>query len=424
MLKTKFVVIILLILILLVFGVHANAQTKFTLSGQILDSKTNEPLPYANISIPQSLSGVISNEKGEFQYHIPENFENSEILITYIGYKTVKINISETETGKLTIIRMEPLFQQLQEVKVAGNKSKTEAVDIVNKAIKNIRKNYPKEKTLYYGYYRDYIRPAWTDSCKNLFEAALVIEDRGFHLSDFERTKIKLEQLRYNPAISVDSSLNQAYDVKSKFIPYMGLAAANELSILRAHDPNRNHKIMTFSYVDILDYKFTPNHNFHYESITEQDSVRIYCIRFDKHTKDSSAKTEYWADGKIYISSESFAILKFSYSVSCNTPTYTGVLFELNLEYKNYHAKYYLSYLSLMNYFLSYNSANQNYAGTPLPYFQYRELFINKVENAPFEPIQTFEEIKKNTSLLTNKIPVNEGFWEKYNYPGSMKLLE
>ncbi len=77
-----------------------------------------------------------------------------------------------------------------------------------------------------------------------------------------------------------------------------------------------------------------------------------------------------------------------------------------------------------MNYFLSYNSANQNYAGTPLPYFQYRELFINKVENAPFEPIQTFEEIKKNTSLLTNKIPVNEGFWEKYNYPGSMKLLE
>ena len=424
MLKTKFVVIFLLILILSVFGIHANAQSKFTLAGQILDSKTNEPLPYANISIPQTLSGVISNEKGEFQYHIPENFENSEILITYIGYKTVKINISETETGKLAIIKMEPLLQQLQEVKVAGNKSKTEAVDIVYKAIVNIRKNYPKEKTLYFGYYRDYIRPAWTDSCKNLFEAALVIEDRGFHFSDFERTKIRLEQLRYNPAISVDSSLNQAYDVKSKFIPYLGLAAANELAILRAHDPIRNHKIMTFSYVDIFDYNFTPNHNFHYESITEQDSVRIYCIRFDKHTKDASAKTEYWADGKIYISSESFAILKFSYSVSCNTPTYAGVLFELNLEYKNYHDKYYLSYLSLMNYFVSYNSANQNYAGTPLPYFQYRELFINKIENVAFEPIQPNEEIKKNTSLLTNKIPNQNGFWENYNYPVNNKMLK
>jgi len=321
----------MLILILSVFGFKANAQTKFTLSGQILDSKPNKPFPYSNYSLPKSLSGLFSNKMGKFQYHIPENFENSEILITYIGYKTVKIKIAEAETGRLTIIKMEPLLQQLQEVNVAGNKSKTEAVDIVNKAIKNIRKNYPKEKTLYYGYYRDYIRPVWSDSCKNLIEAALVIEDRGFHLSDFERTKIKLDQLRYNPAISVDSSLNQAYDVKSKFIPYMGLAAANELSILRAHDPIRNHKIMTFSYVDIFDYKFTPNHNFHYESITEQDSVRIYCIRFDKHTKDFSAKTEYWADGKIYISSESFAILKFSYSVSCNTPTYTGILFTLHL---------------------------------------------------------------------------------------------
>ncbi len=424
MLKTKLVVIILLILILSGCGFQANAQTKFTLSGQILDSKTNEPLPYANISIPQSLSGVISNEKGEFQYHIPENYENSEVHITYIGYKTVKIKFAEAETGKLTIIKMEPLLQQLEEVKVAGNKSKTEAVDIVNKAIKNIRKNYPTENTLYHGYYRDYIRPSWTDSCKNLFEAALVIEDRGFHTRDLYRTKIKLEQLRYNPVFVIDSSLNKAYDSNSKFIPYMSLAAANELAILREQDPIRNYKNVTFSFVDVFKYAFPRNHNFQYESITEQDSAIIYCIKFDKYHKDAYTKAEYWVDGKIYIRSESFAILKFNYSVSCNTPTYAGVLFELNLEYKNYHDTYYLSYLSLMNNFVNYNSENQHQAENPLPYFQYRELFINKIENAPFEPILPAEEIKKNASLLTNKIPILDGFWENYNYPGNTKMLK
>ena len=423
---SKFLIIYTFICIIFA-GYEAKAQNNLTLNGRIFDKDTKETLPFATISIPQSQTGVVSNESGEFQYHIPENFEKSVVEISYVGYKTIKVNVLEIESGKLLTFEMEPLVQQLQEVDVTGKISKTEAVDIVNKAINHIRKNYPKEKSKLNGYYRDYIRPAWTDSCKNLFEAALVIEDGGFQTPDFKRTKISLEQLRYNPSITIDSALNRTYNGKNKFIPGAGLEASNELAILRAHDPIRNHSDMTFSYVDIFDHKFTPNHNFHYETITEDDSTLIYCIRFDKHTKNASTMSEYWVEGQIFISSGSFAILKFNYTVKCNTPAYTGILFDLKLEYKNYQDKYYLNYLSLMNYFVFKNETvpgiNKTSASV-IPYFQYRELFINKVVNEVFAPMKPHEAINKSTSLLTNKIPVIEGFWENYNFPGNLNLVE
>ena len=423
---SKFLIIYTFICIIFA-GYEAKAQNNLTLNGRIFDKDTKETLPFATISIPQSQTGVVSNESGEFQYHIPENFEKSVVEISYVGYKTIKVNVLEIESGKLLTFEMEPLVQQLQEVDVTGKISKTEAVDIVNKAINHIRKNYPKEKSKLNGYYRDYIRPAWSDSCKNLIEAALVIEDGGFQTLDFKRTKISLEQLRYNPSITIDSSLNRTYNGKNKFIPGAGLEASNELAILRAHDPIRNHSDMTFSYVDIFDHKFIPNHNFHYESITEDDSTLIYCIRFDKHTKIASTMSEYWVDGQIFIRSNSYAILKFNYTVKCNTPTYTGILFDLKLEYKNYQDKYYLNYLSLMNYFVFKNdtvSGISKTAASVIPYFQYRELFINKVVNESFAPIKPHEAINKSTSLLANKIPVIEGFWENYNYPSNLKLVE
>jgi len=80
-----------------------------------------------------------------------------------------------------------------------------------------------------------------------------------------------------------------------------------------------------------------------------------------------------------------------------------------------------------MNYFVFKNDSLPSVSNTAIstiPYFQYRELFINKVVNEKFTPMKPHQAINKSTSLLTNKIPVIEGFWENYNYPGSLKLLE
>jgi hypothetical protein len=403
---------------------QGSAQSQITWKGIILDKQTNEPLPFASITLMESKISVITNETGAFQFHIPAESKNNDVQISYLGYKTIKLKANEINPDLLTTFRMVPQEQQLKEVVVKGKKSKTNAVAIVARAIRNIKNNYPGEKTLYYGYYRDYISPTWRTSYQNLIEAAIVMEDRGFQSYDFDRTKIKLEQLRYNPDISIDSSLTMTYDDKNKFIPNanIGMGAANELAILRGHDPIRNHKSKSFSFVDVFDYNFAENHHFDYESITKEDSTQIYCIRFSSDQKPGPTNSTYNVNGHIYIRADSYAILKFNYTITYNTPTYAGKFLDLKLEYKNYNDKYYLNYLSMMNCFFMRNNPSDHHLY--VPYFQYRELFINKIVNEPFESLPSKEAIDKRASLLTNKIPVIEGFWDHYNYTGIPKLAE
>jgi hypothetical protein len=409
------------ICILLSLTLLAKGQNRIDFKGRILDSETKEPLSFVSIGIPHSGTGVISNEYGEFNYHVPENFESDKIQISLLGYQKVFVNVSEIKPGVLNTISLKPEIQLLNEVTVWV----TPAVDVVSKAIKNIRKNYPRDRSLLYGYYRDYISPIDTAIYKNMTEAALVIEDKGINTNDFNRTKIKLEQLRYNPGFAIDSSLNQAYGSKNKYIPNTDVKASNEFSILRAHNPIRNHDQRTFSFVDIFDEDFAANHSFEYESITQVDSVKVYGIRFQKDVNFKDPPSEYLVNGLIYIDSESFAILKFTYTVACSTPTYTGKFFDLKLEYKKLDHKYYLNYLSLINYFeFNSNALSDQTSISTEPYFQFRELFVNKIVTNRYNSLRQKETINNSYSLLKNKVPVREGFWESYNYTSNLKLLE
>jgi len=403
---------------------EAGAQNNIIFSGRIFDNVTNQPLPFVTVEIRKSGTGVITNEFGEFKYHIPQGFENDKVQITSIGYKKIQLNVSEIESEVLTIYKLDPVVQQLPEVEIKAIKG-TPAIVIVNRAIRNIRKNYPNEKTLLYGYYRDYISPISKNNYKNLTEAAIIIEDKGFNRNDYERTKIMLEQLRFNPEIEIDSSLNMGYDGKNKYIPNANIKGKNELSILRMHDPIRNHAIKTFSFVDIFDSQFAYNHKFTYESITPVDSYTIYCINFETHKQNFLSTSEYWVKGQIYIQSKTYAILKFNYSVDCSLPSYKGKFFDLKLEYKNFNDKYYLNYLSLMNYFEFKNPTSADSVSTNAEsYYQFRELFINKIVNKPFESLQPEETLNKDSSLLINKVPVQVGFWDNYNYTSHVNLLQ
>jgi len=406
---------------LLTLTLLAGAQNKIDFKGRILDKETNKPLSFVSIGIPRSGTGVVTNEFGEFIYHVPQNFEYNKIQISLLGYKKVQINATEIKSGDLITIKLEPEIQMLNEVTVLV----IPAVDIVSKAIQNIRKNYPREKTLLYGYYRDYVSPTETHNYINLTEAALIIEDKGFNTNDFYRTDVRLEQLRYNPGFEIDSTFNQAYGGRNKYIPDTDLTATNELSILRAHNPIRNHNLKTFSFVDIFDIDFISNHSFQYESITSVDSAKVFCINFKKEVYAGNPSSEYFVDGQIFIHSQSFAILKFTYTVACSSPTYSGKFFDLKLEYKNINDKYYLNYLSLINYFeFKSTQLADSISENSEPYFQYRELFINKIVTKHLESLKSREKIDKNSPLIKYTAPVIEGFWENYNYPGNLKLLE
>ncbi len=381
---------------------------------------THRPLMYASISIPIAGIGVVSNKEGVFTFHIPSFYENEQIQISYLGYTTQTVEVNSIQADSSYYFEMQQISSTLDEVLVLGEK-RASAARTVKKAIKKIRVNYPKNSFQLHGYYRDYIREVNTDTYKNLTEAAVIIEDHGFDSEDHVKSKIKLEQIRYNASFSVDSGLNLLYDGQTKYIPHARIGKSNELALLRLQDPIRNHYRPVFSFVKILDETFIPNHTFRYESVIENESGRVYVIAFGTHkTVDKRVKTEYWANGKIYINAEDLAILKFSYHVDCKLPSYFGDFFDFNLEYKKHMDHYFLNYISMSNYF---EMKDSSFSAQKLgkPYFQHREFFTNKVQLKPYISIKKKEAIRRDKSLFENYIPVQEGFWEDYNYLRTVK---
>lgn len=126
----------LLVTILLLVSFALNAETVVTtaeksgsLTGVILDQKTQEPLPYVNVVIRDAnqkiLTGGITDEKGRFIIKkIPKG--KNFVEIQYMGYKpyTRQLNFSsKTMSHKLGTVRLEEDTELLGEVTVRAELS-------------------------------------------------------------------------------------------------------------------------------------------------------------------------------------------------------------------------------------------------------------------------------------------------------------
>ncbi|MTE25301.1 TonB-dependent receptor [Winogradskyella ouciana] len=77
--------------VLIFFSLLLSAQERFTLSGTITDSDSNETLIGVNIIVPKIQSGTMTNEYGFYSITLPEG--SYEIQISYLGYKTISETI-------------------------------------------------------------------------------------------------------------------------------------------------------------------------------------------------------------------------------------------------------------------------------------------------------------------------------------------
>ncbi len=96
------------------------AQEKYTISGTISDSKTNETLIGVNIQIPSIKASVTTNEYGFYSITLPKN--DYVIEISYLGYETITKNISLTKDSKLNFSMIET-GQQLEEIVITEKTS-------------------------------------------------------------------------------------------------------------------------------------------------------------------------------------------------------------------------------------------------------------------------------------------------------------
>lgn len=362
-----------LLIVWALFSVFTSvAQEKQELLFRIVDSASKQPVAYATIQFANNKNGTISNVLGDFR--IPMHYKNEKdiLIISCIGYSTKRVVLNALTEKPYHTITLKPKIEQLNEVVLkTKDKKKLSARQLVEKAIKNIKNNYPTEPFSYIAYYRDY--QFADEEYINLNEGIVQVFDQGFltHKISNPLNRMALYSYKLNTAFIRDSLLSNSVYNESKQIKdgKMGSSIGNELTLLDIHNPIRNFNTGSFSFVYILEKDFVKNHKFYNKGIIFLDDEELYKIAFS--AKQLTTGINYKANGFIYINKADFSIHRFDYNLLSKHPE--KLIFALNVEYKRQEDnKMYLNYITFNNnFFITQNEA-----------LQIENSFYNKAESA------------------------------------------
>lgn len=96
-------------------------QFNLSLSGKVVDKKTGESLPFANVVLKGSRQGTFTNADGMFTLqNIPS--DTSTVVFSYIGYEPQPLKLTPYVNFKFTVIELDAYGEQLQEVVVAAQR--------------------------------------------------------------------------------------------------------------------------------------------------------------------------------------------------------------------------------------------------------------------------------------------------------------
>jgi hypothetical protein len=110
----------------MVFGQTKPENSKWNITGKVIEKSTNLPLEYSTITIKNttnsaSVFGGITNNKGEFSVQVPKG--TYDIVIEFISFQPFQINSKTiTQNTNLGTISLSEGAEQLKEVVVRAEK--------------------------------------------------------------------------------------------------------------------------------------------------------------------------------------------------------------------------------------------------------------------------------------------------------------
>ncbi len=391
------------------------------LQGKVVNSETGELLPYANILIEQAGTGTITNTNGEFDFKIQGHYAGSEVQFSFLGYERRILKIPFTDDNHL-IINLKPKPYTLADIYVLPNGS--EAVDIVKRAVKNIKRNYDRNTHQMEAFYRN---TNYRDSvASQLIEAALLIEDKGITKS-IETTKIQIEELRKSSNYLVPTSK------RSELVETALEKLFGHKNIIYRSYTNRIRNYNEKSWISPLtDYK---NFLYEFEGFEWLDSVKIYKVKFiynvlwpDGTLASESKNSE--SVGYIYINSEDWAILKIETRLKFfgnHSKKFTGkeesIMSKSETGYQKINGKYYLKYKNGTTIpngeFMIYQNPNAPKGQKIVKETQTAEyiLLVTRVitDKKEIDKIRYREKLARDENTYKTNYLYNSEFWKNYN---------
>ncbi|WP_456422488.1 carboxypeptidase-like regulatory domain-containing protein [Lutibacter sp.] len=284
-------------LLLLLFGFgfqnESFASTKVikdTLSfkkykGKVVDSKTKKALVFATLTVNGTNISTVTNTQGEFLLKVPKEHINSDVTISFLGYTSKVINLSDFKTK--TTIKLETYIEELSEIKIVVK----DAQSLILEVLKRKKLNYFDKLTTMTAFYRETIKKR--RSYVSLSEAVVEINKQPY--TNSKKDVLKL----YKSRKSTDYSRLDTIAFKLKGGPYNSIY----IDVMKNPDLFFSENMLAF-------------YDFSFDKSTKIDNRPIYVINFKQK---EYVKTPLFY-GKLYIDAQSLAL--------------TNAKFKLNLDNK------------------------------------------------------------------------------------------
>ncbi len=280
------------ILILFVFGyfqftpeltAQDNESNNFVIyTGKILGGQSKEALEFASVTLNNSNISTISNIDGVFSIKVPNSVIDGSLTITYLGFKSKTIPLN-TFTDKNTIIRLEESIEELPGVSLASKDPNT----IIRKLLEKRGSNYVSKPIIMKAFYRESIKKRRTYA--SLSEA--VIDIYKFPFRAPTKDYVKLNRARK----STDYRKIDTLIIKLQGGPYNNLY----MEMIKNQD-----LFFTEDIFEIYDFSF--------DKIINLNKKKVYVINF----KQKEEIVEPFYQGKLYIDTQSFALIKAVFSLN------------------------------------------------------------------------------------------------------------
>ncbi|RUT73034.1 carboxypeptidase-like regulatory domain-containing protein [Ancylomarina longa] len=364
--------------------------------GKIQDKETKEPLIFANINVKGVNVATVSNSEGEFLLKIAKDLPVSQIVVSYIGYRNLEVDISSLKPKRNQLL--------LESVSVPLNEISIYPLDpefLVRSILRKINENYSITPNMMQGFYRETIK-------KNRTYVAISEAVVNIYKASYKQSK--------NDQVQIYKG-RKSQDVKKMDTLLFKLQGGPNTTLLL--DVVKNP-------YNLLSEDFIQNYDFKIKTITKINNKIHYVIEF--HQKKDIDLPLYY--GLLYVDANNLALTSAKFSMNLTNQVEATKMF---IKRKPVGVKV---FPTSADYIVNYHENNGKW------YFNYARGEINfkcnwkrRLFNTSYSAMteiavtdrndQNIERFKSNEKFKSNQVMVDEvsNFADK-NYWGAYNTIE
>ncbi|MEO0581371.1 MAG: prolyl oligopeptidase family serine peptidase [Bacteroidota bacterium] len=330
----------------------------------VKDSLDQHPLAYATLYLKVAGMGKRADENGIAKFPSQTVETNDTLVVTYIGYHPQRIPLTPNPPSQIQVSLRSSVFM-LDEVKLVYQKP-LKPEQIVRRAIKNVPKNYAPDPVILKGLYRETIQE--NDRYIQLDEAMTELYYTGY--PQRKLSPRLWETWYYTDVYAFDLEADDIFDQ----ILHDLNTPQEQMRVLhtRSSENHSQYGLQTvimggpmdltawdkvkYAY-DFLDPRLVSKYAYTLAGRKEENGVICYVLDFYPKSLEGrivfnqSKKNKrpiYY--GKLYIDMESFAVVKYNYSlaVSRDFGYYNPRIplsFTVSVDYRRMNGKWYLDHI-------------------------------------------------------------------------------